>query len=226
MKDRLMVALDVGDREQALSLRDELGDAVGWFKIGLRLFVSEGPTLVGAISEQHKVFLDLKFHDIPNTVAQAVESAGRLGVDMVNVHAGGGMEMLQAAAKAASHFPDMQLIAVTVLTSDPMPREKAAMVALERARLAHEAGLQGVVCSVLETEAIKRACGNDFITVTPGIRWGNQGAQDQKRVADPTSAITHGSDYLVVGRPIIKAEEPRMAALEALTMMQDAKAHG
>jgi len=226
MKDRLMVALDVRDQNQALSIRDELGDAVGWFKIGLRLFVSEGPALVRAISQHHKVFLDLKFHDIPNTVAQAVESAGRLGVDMLNVHAGGGAEMLQAAARAAKHFPDMQLIAVTVLTSDPMPREKAAQVALERAGLARDAGLDGVVCSVLEAEAIKHACGADFITVTPGIRWGNQDTQDQKRIADPASAVMHGSDYLVVGRPIIEASEPRVAALEALTMMQGAKLHG
>jgi len=223
-KDRLMVALDVNSQMQALSLRDALGDAVGWFKIGLRLFVAEGPALVRAIAEQHKVFLDLKFHDIPNTVAQAIESAGGLGVDMVNVHAGGGVEMLQAAAQAAGQFPDMQLIAVTVLTSDPMPREKAAQVALERAQLAREAGLHGVVCSVLEVEAIKHACGADFITVTPGIRWGTQDTQDQKRVADPASAIARGSDYLVVGRPIIAASSPRLAAMEALAMMQNAEA--
>jgi len=223
IKDRLMVALDVNNQAQALSLRDTLGDAVGWFKIGLRLFVAEGPALVRAISERHKVFLDLKFHDIPNTVAQAIESAGGLGVDMVNVHAGGGAEMLQAAAQAAGQFPDMRLIAVTVLTSDPMPRERAANVALERAQLAREAGLHGVVCSVLEVEAIKQACGADFITVTPGIRWGTQDTQDQKRVADPASAIARGSDYLVVGRPIIAASSPRLAAMEALAMMQDAE---
>ncbi|PIP01579.1 MAG: orotidine-5'-phosphate decarboxylase, partial [Zetaproteobacteria bacterium CG23_combo_of_CG06-09_8_20_14_all_54_7] len=112
-----MVALDVPDSTQALALRDQLGDTVGWFKIGLRLFVAEGPQLVAAIGATHKIFLDLKFHDIPNTVAQAIESAGKLGVNMVNVHAGGGVEMLAAAAKAAAAFPDMLLIAVTVLTS-------------------------------------------------------------------------------------------------------------
>jgi len=222
MRDRLMVALDVPDRAQALALRDQLGDTVGWFKIGLRLFVAEGPQLVAAIGATHKIFLDLKFHDIPNTVAQAIESAGRLGVNMVNVHAGGGVDMLAAAAKAAAAFPDMLLIAVTVLTSDAMPKEQAAVVALERALMARSAGLDGVVCSVHEAAAIKHACGPNFITVTPGIRWGDQDLQDQKRVADPAGAIRGGSDYLVVGRPIIQATDPRAAALEAQSMMHSA----
>jgi len=108
---------------------------------------------------------------------------------------------------------------VTVLTSDPMPKEQARIVALERARLAQDAGLDGIVCSVHEAAAIKQACGSDFITVTPGIRWGGQDTQDQKRVADPASAIAGGSDYLVVGRPILQAASPRDAALEALSMM-------
>jgi len=222
MRDRLMVALDVAEAKQALALRHQLGDAVGWFKIGLRLFVAEGPQLVVAIGETHKVFLDLKFYDIPNTVAQAIESAGRLGVDMVNVHAGGGIEMLAAAAKAAAAFPHMQLIAVTVLTSDAMSKEQAAVVALKRAQMARDAGLGGVVCSVHEVAAIKHACGANFMTVTPGIRWGDQDAQDQKRVADPVSAIRAGSDYLVVGRPVILAADPREAALQAQSMMHSA----
>ena len=222
MKDRLMVALDVNSAADALDMRDRLGDTVGWFKIGLRLFVAEGPALVAAVREQHRVFLDLKFHDIPNTVAQAVQSAGRLGVEMVNVHAGGGEAMLAAAAQSAIAFPDMKLIAVTVLTSDPMPAEQARTLALQRARLAQDAGLHGVVCSVHEAAAIKQACGPDFLTVTPGIRWGGQDMQDQKRVADPADAILGGSDYLVVGRPILQAESPRAAALEALAMMESA----
>jgi len=221
MRDRLMVALDVDGADAALSMRDTLGDSVGWLKVGLRLFVAEGPQLVRELNRSHKLFLDLKFHDIPNTVAQAVESAGGLGVDMINVHAGGGEEMLGAAARAAAGFPDMKLIAVTVLTSDPMPKEQARVVALERARLAREAGLHGVVCSVFEAAAIKQECGSDFITVTPGIRWGGQDSQDQKRVADPASAIVAGSDYLVVGRPILHAPDPRDAALEALAMMRE-----
>jgi len=224
MKNRLMVALDVPRASEALELRDKLGDAVGWFKIGLRLFVAEGPALVAAIRQQHQVFLDLKFHDIPNTVAQAVASAGELGVEMINVHAGGGEQMLTAAAESAAAFPDMKLIAVTVLTSDPMPAEQARSVALQRAKMAQDAGLNGVVCSVHEAAAIKQACGADFLTVTPGIRWGGQSVQDQKRVADPAAAIAGGSDYLVVGRPILQAAEPRSAALDALSMM--AGVHG
>jgi len=224
MKNRLMVALDVRCAADALALRDKLGDAVGWFKIGLRLFVAEGPQLVAAIRQQHRVFLDLKFHDIPNTVAQAVESAGNLGVEMVNVHAGGGEHMLAAAAEAAAAFPEMKLIAVTVLTSDTMPKEQARTVALKRAKMAQDAGLHGVVCSVHEAAAIKDACGSVFLTVTPGIRWGNQDIQDQKRVADPAGAIVGGSDYLVVGRPILHAPDPRNAALEALSMMESVNA--
>lgn len=222
MQDRLMVALDVDDREKALLMRDRVGDSVGWLKVGLRLFVAEGPELVRELNRTHKLFLDLKFHDIPNTVAQAIESAGGLGVDMVNVHAGGGEEMLTAAAAAAKAFPDMKLIAVTVLTSDPMPKAQAREVALQRAKMALDAGLDGVVCSVHEARAIKDLCGDNFITVTPGIRWGGQDVQDQKRVADPASAIANGSDYLVVGRPILHAENPAQAAQEAVAMMQSA----
>ncbi|NWF37966.1 orotidine-5'-phosphate decarboxylase [Mariprofundus sp. NF] len=217
-----MVALDVDDREKAMLMRDRVGDSVGWLKVGLRLFVAEGPELVRELNRTHKLFLDLKFHDIPNTVAQAIESAGGLGVDMVNVHAGGGEEMLAAAANAAKAFPNMKLIAVTVLTSDPMPKAQAREVALQRAKMALDAGLDGVVCSVHEAQAIKDLCGEDFITVTPGIRWGGQDVQDQKRVADPASAIANGSDYLVVGRPILHAENPAQAAQEAVAMMQSA----
>jgi orotidine-5'-phosphate decarboxylase len=222
MRHRLMVALDVNHRDEALALRDTLGDTIGWFKVGLRLFVAEGPELVRNIRNAHKVFLDLKFHDIPNTVAQAVGSAGDLGVDMLNVHAVGGEEMLAAAAESASAFPDMKLIAVTVLTSDSMPKDQAAKVALQRAKMAQDAGLHGVVCSVHEVAAIKRACGHSFITVTPGIRWGTQAVQDQKRVADPKSAVLAGSDYLVVGRPILQAEDPCLAARQVTAMMQSA----
>ncbi len=222
MHNRLMVALDVENRAQALAMRDRLDDAVGWLKVGLRLFVAEGPTLVRELAKTHRIFLDLKFHDIPNTVAQAIESAGALGVDMVNIHAAGGEAMLEAAVAAAGHFTQMQLIAVTVLTSDPMPADQARQVALQRARLAQQYGLHGVVCSVHEVAAIKQACGRDFVTVTPGIRWGGQDVQDQKRVADPAAAVAAGSDYLVVGRPILNASDPHTAAAEAVAMMQRA----
>jgi len=222
MKDKIMVALDVNSKTQALAMRDTLGDSVGWLKVGLRLFVAEGPSLISSLTQTHKVFLDLKFHDIPNTVAQAIESAGALGVQMVNVHAGGGLPMLQAASQAAQAFPEMKLIAVTVLTSDTMPKEQALTVALERAKLAKEAGLDGVVCSVFEAAQIKQVCGSGFITVTPGIRWGNQDAQDQQRIADPKMAVEHGSDYLVIGRPILQADSPKAAAEEAIKMMEGA----
>lgn len=223
MHNRLMVALDVENAQQALNMREQLGQSVGWLKVGLRLFVAEGPALIAELRKTHKIFLDLKFHDIPNTVAQAIESAGRLGVQMVNVHAGGGLPMLQHAALAASTFPDMKLIAVTVLTSDTMPKEQALELALERAKLAKEAGLDGVVCSVHEARAIKDACGEDFITVTPGIRWGKQGTQDQQRISDPKMAVEQGADYLVVGRPILQAESPAAAAKEAVEMMRAAQ---
>lgn len=224
MKDRLMLALDLPGRNEAEAMAEELAGEVGWFKIGLRLFVAAGPDLVTSVLQTHRVFLDLKFHDIPNTVAEAVASAGMLGVQMTNIHAAGGPAMMRAAAEAARDFPHMRLIAVTVLTSDPMPADQAKAEAVKRAEAAREAGLHGVVCSVHEVEAIKAACGTDFLTVTPGIRWGGQAANDQQRVADPASAISAGADYLVVGRPILHAVDRRAAAREAVAMMQSAAA--
>jgi len=220
MKNRLMLALDLPDREKAEAMARELAGDIGWFKIGLRLFVAAGPELVKSILQTHRVFLDLKFHDIPNTVAEAVASAGGLGVQMTNIHAAGGPDMMRAAADAARSFPHMKLIAVTVLTSDPMPAEQARIEAVRRAEAAREAGLHGVVCSVHEAAAIKAACGQDFLTVTPGIRWGGQSANDQQRIADPRSAIANGSDYLVVGRPILQAPDRAAAAREAVSMME------
>lgn len=222
MRERLMVALDVPDRAAARAMRERIGDAAGWLKVGLRLFVAEGPELVRELGHTHRVFLDLKFHDIPNTVAQAVESAGLLGVDMLNVHAAGGAAMMRAAAGAARAFPDMKLIAVTVLTSSDMPPEEARRAVVDRALAAREAGLAGVVCSVHEAAAVKQACGADFLTVTPGIRWGAQEAGDQKRIADPGMAVRAGADVLVVGRPILHAGDPAAAAREALAMMEAA----
>jgi len=215
-----MVALDVADKNAALAMRDQLADSVGWLKIGLRLFVAEGPALVREMQRCHRVFLDLKFHDIPNTVAQAVVSAGELGVAMVNVHAGGGAKMLAAAANAAADFPQMQLIAVTVLTSDTMPAAQARALAVARAKMACDAGLQGVVCSAHEVAAIKADCGEGCTTVTPGIRMRGAAVQDQARVADPAMAIALGADYLVVGRPIIAADQPQLAAQQVLAAMQ------
>jgi len=220
MRERLMVALDMPDRKQALDMCQQLGNSVAWFKVGLRLFVAAGPDLLHTLTQTHRVFLDLKFHDIPNTVAEAVTSAGHLGVQMTNLHACGGMDMMQAAANSAKAFPQMKLIAVTVLTSDAMSPEQARREAVQRAGMARAAGLAGVVCSVHEVADIKQACGHDFLTVTPGIRWGGQVADDQKRIADPAMAIQSGTDYIVVGRPIIQAADPHAAAMQAIAMMQ------
>jgi len=219
VKNRLIVALDVPGQTEAMAMAAQLADDVGWFKIGLRLFVASGPELVREVMKTHRVFLDLKFHDIPNTVAEAIVSAGNLGVQMTNIHAAGGPEMMRSAAEAASRFPDMKLIAVTVLTSDPMPAVQARETAVRRAEQSLQAGLDGVVCSVHEVAAIKQACGDDFLTVTPGIRWGGQSTDDQQRIADPTGAISAGADYLVVGRPILRADEPATAARQAISMM-------
>ncbi len=222
MHERLMVALDVANRKQALDICQDLGGSVAWFKVGLRLFVAEGPDLLHTLTRTHKVFLDLKFHDIPNTVAEAVSSAGQLGIQMTNLHACGGMEMMRAAVSAAKSFPQMKLIAVTVLTSDSMDIDAARVEAVQRARMARDAGLAGVVCSVHEVAGIKQVCGDNFLTVTPGIRWGNQFDNDQKRIADPAMAVRNGADYIVVGRPIIQASDPCAAAMQAISMMQHA----
>ncbi len=221
MKDKIMVALDVPTATQALQLRDQLVGHVGWLKVGLRLFVAEGPALIRELAQHHRIFLDLKFHDIPNTVHQAVESAGALGVDMVNVHASGGEAMLRAASEAAAAFPDMRLIAVTVLTS-VAGGDAIRQQILQAAALVADCGLDGVVCSAQEVAAIKAQQGSAFLTVTPGIRWGHQSLQDQARIATPADAVRCGTDYMVIGRPIIQAKDPAAAADEAVAMMSEA----
>jgi orotidine-5'-phosphate decarboxylase len=217
-----MVALDVPDMDQAMSLKDQLGETVGWFKVGLQLFVSCGPELVHRLGKSHRIFLDLKFHDIPNTVAQAVKSAAELGVQMLNVHAAGGEEMLRAAAKAASSYPQLRLIAVTVLTSEKLSHKEAEALALKRAVMAKRAGMHGVVCSAHEVASIKQACGGEFLAVTPGIRWADQSTHDQQRVATPAMAIRNGADYLVIGRPILRARDPLATTRQALEEMKRA----
>lgn len=228
--DQLLVALDVESGERAVTLATELRDSVGGVKVGSRLFTLEGPALVRALVETGiRVFLDLKFHDIPNTVAQAVEAAVHAGVWMVNVHASGGRPMMEAAARAGREAqrrdgqPAPLLVAVTVLTS--MSQATLAGTGVDRplldqvialARLAKEAGLDGVVASPLETAAIRQACGSDFVVVTPGIRGAAAGAErnDQTRTMGPADALRAGSSYIVVGRPIISAADPRAAAAE------------
>jgi len=226
--DQLLVALDVDSGARALQLADQLNGLVGGVKIGSRLFTLEGPGLVKRIAESGmRVFLDLKFHDIPNTVAQAVEAATLTGAWMINVHASGGVPMMQAAAKAAvdtarmARKPKPLVIGVTVLTSMDEPTLHDVGVSrplmeqvVELAKLAQRAGLDGVVASPLETREIRDTCGHDFAVVTPGIRGAAAGSEknDQSRTMGPGDAIKAGSTYLVVGRPIIAAPDPRAAA--------------
>ncbi len=222
--DQLIVALDVDSSAQALDLSDQLQGVAGGFKIGSRLFCAEGPPLVRRmVTQGHRVFLDLKYHDIPSTVSAAVHAAADLGVWMLTVHATGGYDMLATAKEAAaSQDEGPQIVAVTVLTSfddttlrglgvsRSVPQQVEAL-----ARLAQSAGVDGVVASPLEIGLIREACGNDFIVVTPGIRNCRMDQMhDQKRTMDAASAIAAGSSYLVVGRPITAAPDPRGAAAQ------------
>lgn len=233
---QLIVALDYAHGEPALQLARLLAGQQPWLKVGLELLMSAGPQLVRELRALgFPVFLDGKFHDIPNTVAGAVRGATITGANMCNVHAAGGVRMMQAAREAAEttaneqNLPRPLLIAVTVLTSISAEELRAEVgcaftpeeqvVAL--AQRAREAGLDGVVASVLETAAIKKACGNDFLVVTPGIR-PLRTADDQRRVATPGSAIAAGSDFLVVGRPITQAKDPATACREILAEMKSA----
>ncbi len=223
MKTNLIVALDVNSGDEALELVSRIGDSVQWFKVGKQLFTREGPAVVERLKDAgKKVFLDLKFHDIPNTVGQAVRSAAASGADMTNVHALGGPAMLEAAA-AAGRETGILTIAVTILTS--MDAEQLAAVGLpadpefmvERlARLAQGSGLAGVVCSAREIPIVRRACGDAFQMVVPGIRPAGGDVGDQKRVMTPGEAADAGAQYIVVGRPITKAQDPVAAAKAVL----------
>ena len=239
--DQLLVALDVEDGPAALALAGNLRDVVGGFKVGSRLFTTEGPDIVRTLARTGgRVFLDLKFHDIPNTVGTAVAAATSLGVWMVNVHASGGTRMMQAARDAARETAARErrtppiVIAVTVLTSMNAEMLDETGVhgpvldqVLRLADLAQAAGLDGVVASPQETALIRQRCGQDFVIVTPGIRGGTAKASDkpgpdvpsvknddQERTLGPAEAIAAGASYLVVGRPIIAAPNARKAAEE------------
>jgi len=217
-QDKIIIALDVPDTDGALRLLDSLGDPPALCKIGLELFTAEGPSVIKAVQERgSRVFLDLKFHDIPNTVAHAVKSASGLGVAMTTLHASGGPVMLEEATKAAEGS-ELLLLAVTVLTSMDAAQLSSTGISVEPreqvlrlAGLASDAGIGGVVCSPLEVNAIRTSLGNNLRIVTPGVRptWAATG--DQKRVMTPAEAVKEGSDWLVIGRPITAAENPREA---------------
>jgi orotidine-5'-phosphate decarboxylase len=217
---QIIVALDLPTSELALDLVDRLGDAIDFYKIGSPLFTRAGPQVVRDVRARGKrVFLDLKYHDIPSTVAGAVASAAELGVDLLTLHASGGEAMMRAAREARDAAgPDGPgLLGVTILTSfgaadvEQVWNKEIISVREEvvrLGRLAAEAGLQGVVSSPLEIEALKRRHGADFIVVTPGIRPAGVGVADQTRTATPADAMRAGADFLVIGRPIWEAEDP------------------
>ena len=230
-RKKLIVALDVPDAESAIHLVNQLEPSCDWFKVGLELFVAAGPkVLEPLVARGHSVFLDLKFHDIPNTVAGAVRSAAALGVRMINVHASGGPAMLAAARDALAGFANPpQLLAVTVLTSMDQAQVNAA--GLERspgeqvqllARMCLEVGINGFVCSPEEVASLRAMTGPEGVLVIPGIRPAGGASGDQKRVATPATALRAGASYLVVGRPITQAADPHEAAEKILMEMAGA----
>lgn len=222
IKSKLILALDVEDLKTAKKFINLLAGEIKIFKIGPVLFTAYGPKIIDIIHKKGcEVFLDLKFHDIPNTVAHAIKQAVKLKVKMLTLHTCGGQEMMQKAAEAAKleakrlKVKKPLIVGVTVLTSDKSVANTQATV-LERAKLAKDSGLDGVVCSVLEAEAVSKTIGKDFIIVTPGIRPKGSDVGDQKRVATPIDAINAGASYLVVGRPILEAVDPVKAVKELL----------
>ena len=228
-RDRVIVALDVSDAAQALGLVERLDDAVRWFKVGLELYLSEGNSIVGAIrAKGYSVFLDLKLHDIPNTVAGAVRSASRAGAQMLTLHAGGGPAMLVAAAEAAASVPNApELLAVTVLTSMDQSQLQTVGVAsspaeqvLRLAQVGWKAGIRGFVSSAEEVVAMRRSFTGATLVI-PGIRPAGTAMGDQKRVATPAAAIEAGADYLVIGRPITQAADPAAAARAILAEIEE-----
>jgi orotidine-5'-phosphate decarboxylase len=230
-KDRLIVPLDVPDLRTAGALVEKLAGRVGMFKVGLQLFTVGGPDVVKAIVDRgERVFLDLKFHDIPNTVAGAVDSAVRLRVSLLTIHGSGGRAMLEAAVRARGDAPT-RLLAVTVLTSHDQASLAATGVATplpeqvrRLAALAKESGVDGVVASPHEVGLIREAAGPELLVVTPGIRPAGSDPGDQARAATPATALAAGSDYLVVGRPIIAAPDPAAAAAAIVREIEHAVA--
>ncbi len=230
MSIKLIIALDFDDRREAMAVVDQLDPTLCALKVGSEMFTLFGTDFVKTlVARQFNVFLDLKFHDIPHTVARACKASADLGVWMMNVHASGGLAMMHAAHEALTTYGSSRplLIAVTVLTSMSAEDLNATgiHVPLERrvrelACLAQEAGLDGVVSSAMEVSIIKTACGKDFLTITPGIRMLGDNQDDQVRITTPELAMKAGSDYLVVGRPITRASNPGLVARDVLSSMK------
>ncbi len=224
MAKDVIIALDFDSKEKTLEFLDKFKTVKPFVKIGMELFYAEGPDIVREIkSRGHKIFLDLKLHDIPNTVKKAMAALSKLDADMFNLHAGGTVNMMRAAVEGLTR-PDGTrplLIAVTQLTStdqesmerDLLIKEPIDKVVMHYAENAAEAGLDGVVCSPLEAGKVHSVCGREFLTVTPGVRFAGGDAGDQKRITTPAGARELGSDYIVVGRPVTAAEDP-VAAYE------------
>lgn len=217
---QLILALDIEDKNEAIQLVKKAGEELEWVKIGLQMFTKYGPDYVREISNLgKKIFLDLKLHDIPNTVAKAIDSISALPIDMLTIHTCGGLEMMEWAVKAQqASKPDLQLLGVTVLTSmndEGLRKMGINQTASERvlylAGLAKEANMSGLVCSTHEVVALKERFGSQFQLVTPGVRPTGSAAGDQKRIMTPAKAAAAGSDYIVVGRPIYQAPSPAEA---------------
>lgn len=233
--DRLIVALDVSTMDAMKEIVTSLGDAVSFYKVGMELFYAEGEQTVRYLQEQNKqVFLDLKLHDIPNTVAHGVSSLTRLGANLITMHGQGGPVMMKAAVQAARETAEQlgveraKLLAITVLTSfdDEAWTSTGGQLpisdqVIRLAKLAKECGMDGVVCSALEAKMIRKACGDDFLIVTPGIRPSFAATNDQKRIATPASALQDGASRLVIGRPITQAENPREAVRLIIEEMEN-----
>jgi orotidine-5'-phosphate decarboxylase len=225
-REQLIVALDVSSAAQAQKIVSSLGEAVSLYKVGMQLYTAEGPAIVRElVASGRRVFLDLKYHDIPNTVASAVREAGKLGVSLLTVHGSGGSKMLRAAAEAARESnPEMKVVAVTVLTSmdqddlNEIMHGNLGEQVVYLAGLALRAGCHGVVSSAREVRAIRTRLGNDFLVVTPGVRPAGAAHGDQARVVTPAEAIAAGATHLVVGRPITAAANP---AQEAESIIQE-----
>jgi orotidine-5'-phosphate decarboxylase len=231
-RDRLAVALDLPNEHEALKLVDRLGQTCQWFKVGMELYYAAGNSIVQQLRDRgFNVFLDLKLHDIPNTVAGAVRSVTHAGASLLTIHATGGAAMMSAAAEAAAAPGAPRLLAVTVLTS--MDANELAGIGitaspaeqvLRLARLAHASGIDGMVCSPEEVAVLRKETGPNTLLVIPGIRPTGSAIGDQKRIATPAEAIAHGASMLVVGRPITRATDPAQAAQAILQEIAEAQA--